>query len=293
MRLHQVAEAQRVGVVERRVDLVEQAERRRVELEQREHQRDRGERLLAAREQVDAGVALARRVRHDLHAGVEDLLAGHASAWPRRRRRASGTACRGGRSPCRRSRAGARGSRGRCAGSRPRACVTASSRSVDCESRNVLRSWLVRSSSSAARFTAPSSLIAWVMRVISPCRRRRAGRRLGFGGEQLPRPRPPRCSWVANWSKLSCAACSFSRSSPTLSRSGAARASACSLASSSSRSAPAAASTALRASPSCLLAGDAASQRHFSSDCAHRRDRIGGELLVEPRHLGVARASIC
>ena len=31
-----------VGVVERRVDLVEQAERRRVELEDREHQRDRG-----------------------------------------------------------------------------------------------------------------------------------------------------------------------------------------------------------------------------------------------------------
>ena len=53
--LHQVAEALGVGVVQRRVHLVEQAERRRVELEQREHERDRGERLLAAGEQVDGG----------------------------------------------------------------------------------------------------------------------------------------------------------------------------------------------------------------------------------------------
>src|SRR5262245_29404114 len=75
--LYEVAEAAGVGVVERRVDLVEQAERRRVELEQREHQRDGSERLLAAGQEVDARVALARGMRHDLHAGVEDLLAGH------------------------------------------------------------------------------------------------------------------------------------------------------------------------------------------------------------------------
>src|SRR5688500_15772096 len=75
--LHQVAEALGIAVVERRIDLVEQAEGRRVELEQREHQRDGGERLLAAGEQVDAGVALAGRLGHDLHPGVEDLLAGH------------------------------------------------------------------------------------------------------------------------------------------------------------------------------------------------------------------------
>src|SRR6185295_14934077 len=65
------------GVVERRVDLVEQAERRRVELEQRAHQRDRGERLLAARKEMDARVSLARRVRHHLYPGIEDLFAGH------------------------------------------------------------------------------------------------------------------------------------------------------------------------------------------------------------------------
>src|SRR4051812_34285443 len=75
--LHQLAEALGIGVVERRVDLVEQAERRRVELEEREHQGDRRQRLLAARQQVDAGVLLARGARDDLHAAVQDLLAGH------------------------------------------------------------------------------------------------------------------------------------------------------------------------------------------------------------------------
>ena len=59
--LHQLAEALGVGVVQRRVDLVQQAERRRIQLEQREHQRDRGERLFAAREQLDRLVLLARR----------------------------------------------------------------------------------------------------------------------------------------------------------------------------------------------------------------------------------------
>src|SRR5436190_15633008 len=69
-----------VGVVERRVDLVEQAERRRIELEDREHQRDRRQRLLAPREQVDRAVLLAGRLRHHLNAGVEDLVAGHDQA---------------------------------------------------------------------------------------------------------------------------------------------------------------------------------------------------------------------
>src|SRR3954471_3034499 len=74
---YQVAEALRVAVVEWCIDLVEQAKRRRVELKQRKDERDRRERLLAARKQVDAGVALAGGMRHHLHAGVEDFLAGH------------------------------------------------------------------------------------------------------------------------------------------------------------------------------------------------------------------------
>ena len=50
---HQLVEAADVGLVERRVDLVEDAERRRLDQEDREQQRDRGERLLAARQQLD------------------------------------------------------------------------------------------------------------------------------------------------------------------------------------------------------------------------------------------------
>src|SRR5688572_12144091 len=75
--LDEVAEATGVRVVQRRVHLVEQAERRRVQLEQREYERNGGEGFLAARQEMDARVPLARRVGHDLHAGVEDLLAGH------------------------------------------------------------------------------------------------------------------------------------------------------------------------------------------------------------------------
>jgi hypothetical protein len=74
--LDHLAEALGVAVVERRIDLVEHAERRRIELEHREHQGDRGQRLLAAGKQVDGAVLLAGRLRHDLDAGVEDLFAG-------------------------------------------------------------------------------------------------------------------------------------------------------------------------------------------------------------------------
>ena len=47
----QRAEPLHVGVVERCVDLVEQAERRRADAEQRQQERHRGERLLTARQQ--------------------------------------------------------------------------------------------------------------------------------------------------------------------------------------------------------------------------------------------------
>src|SRR5262245_40472666 len=66
-------EAADVGVVERRVDLVEQAERARLVLEHAEHQRDGGERLLAAREELHALQALAGRLRDDLDAALERI----------------------------------------------------------------------------------------------------------------------------------------------------------------------------------------------------------------------------
>src|SRR5579864_6797091 len=76
VRLHaaqHLDEAADVGVVERRVDLVEQAERARLELEHAEHERDGGQRLLAAREQLHALQALARRLRDDLDAALERI----------------------------------------------------------------------------------------------------------------------------------------------------------------------------------------------------------------------------
>src|SRR6056297_2392529 len=74
--LDDIAEAADVGVVERRIHLVQHAERRRVQLENGEHQRDGGQRLLAAREQVDGTVAFAGRPRHHRHARGEEILAG-------------------------------------------------------------------------------------------------------------------------------------------------------------------------------------------------------------------------
>ena len=76
----QLDEAADVRVVERGLDLVEEVERARPREEEREEERDRAERLLAAGEQREPRDLLARRLELDLDAG---LLA------PRRRRRTS------------------------------------------------------------------------------------------------------------------------------------------------------------------------------------------------------------
>ena len=60
-----------VGVVQRRVDFVEQTERARLRQENAEQQRQRHERPLAARQQVDALRAFAARRRVDLDIAVE------------------------------------------------------------------------------------------------------------------------------------------------------------------------------------------------------------------------------
>src|SRR5438094_903423 len=66
-------EAADVGIVERRIDLVEEAEGARLVLEHAEHQRDGGQRLLAAREQLDALQPLAGWLRDDLDAALERI----------------------------------------------------------------------------------------------------------------------------------------------------------------------------------------------------------------------------
>ena len=72
--VEEVAEALDIGVVERRVDLVEHADRRRVGEEHREDQRQRGQRLLAAGEERHDLRLLAGRPRDDLEAGFERIV---------------------------------------------------------------------------------------------------------------------------------------------------------------------------------------------------------------------------
>src|SRR5712692_3915881 len=63
-----------VGVVERRVDLVEEAERARLVLEEAEHERDGGERLLAARQELDVLEPFPRWLRDDLDPALERIV---------------------------------------------------------------------------------------------------------------------------------------------------------------------------------------------------------------------------
>ena len=71
---NEVVEASDIGVVERRIDLVEQEEWRGPNLEYGNQQRDCGQRLLATREQVDVLEALAGRHRHDLDTRLENVV---------------------------------------------------------------------------------------------------------------------------------------------------------------------------------------------------------------------------
>ena len=81
--LDQAAEAVDIGVVQRRVDLVQHADRRRVGEEDGEDQRQSGQRLLAAREQRQGLQLLARRAGIDLEPGFERIAAARAFAITR------------------------------------------------------------------------------------------------------------------------------------------------------------------------------------------------------------------
>ena len=74
-RVEQVAEAFDVGIVQRRIDFVEHADWGGVGQEQREDQRDRGERLFAAREQGQRLQALAGGLGKDLKARFQWIVA--------------------------------------------------------------------------------------------------------------------------------------------------------------------------------------------------------------------------
>ena len=62
-----------VHVIEWGIDLIEQAEGRRLHLEDGEDKSYRCERLLSPGELIDRAVLLARRLRHDFDAGLEKI----------------------------------------------------------------------------------------------------------------------------------------------------------------------------------------------------------------------------
>ena len=182
--LHHLAEAVGVRIVERRVDLVQQAERRRVQLEEREHERNRRERLLATGKQVDRRVALAGRLRDHLHARIEDLLAGQhelrLAAAEQHREKLREVLVDGverllQQLPRSRDRSGEWPFR---AWSSPR------SDRPPARSRYSCARVACASSSSAARLTAPSSAIAPCRRSISRRQRARVAPRLQRVGQR-------------------------------------------------------------------------------------------------------------
>ena len=71
---HEVREAVDVRLVERRIDLVEDAERARPRAEDRQQQRHGRQRLLTARQKADALKLLAGRTGDDLDAGLQHIL---------------------------------------------------------------------------------------------------------------------------------------------------------------------------------------------------------------------------
>ena len=88
--LDQFGEAADVGLVERRVDFVEDAERAGRVLENADQQGQRSERLFAAGEQQHALQALARRRSHDVDAALGAVLfVGELHEARGRRRRVS------------------------------------------------------------------------------------------------------------------------------------------------------------------------------------------------------------
>ena len=70
-----IAEPGHVGVVQRCVDLVEDADRRRVGEEHRKDQRQCRQRLLAPGKERQGRQLLARRLAHDLKPGIQGIVA--------------------------------------------------------------------------------------------------------------------------------------------------------------------------------------------------------------------------
>ena len=75
--VQKIAKARDVGVVQRRVDLIEHADRRGVGQKHPEDQRQRRQRLLAPRQKRQRRQFLARRLAHDLQPRLQGIVAFH------------------------------------------------------------------------------------------------------------------------------------------------------------------------------------------------------------------------
>ena len=71
---HDFGEPADVRVIERGIDLVEQTERSRVELEDGEDQRNGRQRFLTTRQQMNRADSLAGRTRHDGDARIQQVI---------------------------------------------------------------------------------------------------------------------------------------------------------------------------------------------------------------------------
>ena len=146
-----------VGVVERGFDLVQEIERARLREEEREQERDRAERLLAAGEHSQARDALPCRPQLDLHPGFAALLLRLDEPEPalaaREERRGDVLEVRGdGRYVSAKRRSTVSASSSRRSASSFRLC----SRSSRCTSSSASRSFSASYSSFASGFTWPS-----------------------------------------------------------------------------------------------------------------------------------------
>ena len=167
--------------------------------------------------------------------------------------------------------------------------VMASFRSADCASRNCLRSRAVVSSSSAARFTAPSAAISRCRRSISPCMPARRTLPSSIDLATASRSACASASSCVYCSRPRRAACSLSCNSVMRWRSGSSSRSSCSRRSSLARSLAVRSSYSLRLAPSacsrssfrasafCRPACAAASVRRDSSSL--RALFLGGDRL--------------
>ena len=75
--IQQIAEPRDIGIIQRRIDLIEHTDRRRIGQKYRKDQRQGGQRLLAPGQQRQGAEFLARRLAHDFKPGLKRIITFH------------------------------------------------------------------------------------------------------------------------------------------------------------------------------------------------------------------------